>query len=103
MSPAAVEILLAGLLVLVAGSGIAVCVMRASVAQVLVLGVHGLCLALLFLALRAPDVALAQIAVGSVIVPLMFLAAIANLRRRGVRQEAEEGAQEELRRGARDG
>ena len=90
MSPAAIEILVAGLLVLVAGSGIAVCVMRASVAQVLVLGVHGLCLALLFLVLRAPDVALAQIAVGSVIVPLMFLAAIANLRKRGVRQEAQE-------------
>lgn len=104
MSPDAVEILLAGLLVLVAGSGIAVCAMRASVAQVLMLGVHGLCLALLFLALRAPDVALAQIAVGSVIVPLMFLAAIANLHKRGVRQEeAEEEAQEETRQGARDG
>jgi energy-converting hydrogenase B subunit D len=37
---------------------------------------------LLLLTLRAPDVALAQIAVGTVALPLMFLAAIATARRR---------------------
>lgn len=80
------SLVMSALFVLVAATGIAVATMRVSLAQVLMLGVHGLSLALLFLVLRAPDVALAQIAVGTVIVPLMFLAAIANVRKRGVRE-----------------
>jgi energy-converting hydrogenase B subunit D len=74
------------LLLLTAASGTAVVLLREPLRQIIMLGMHGSALALLLLALRAPDVALAQIAVGTVALPLMFLAAIANARRRRPRK-----------------
>lgn len=50
--------------------------------QALLVGLNGLLLSLLFLALQAPDVALAELAVGSVGVPLMILIALARIERR---------------------
>ena len=38
---------------------------------------NGLVLGVLFLALQAPDVALSEIAVGTAVTPLLFLAALA--------------------------
>jgi energy-converting hydrogenase B subunit D len=70
------------LLLLTAASGTAVVLLRNPLRQTIMLGLHGSALALLLLTLRAPDVALAQIAVGTVALPLMFLAAIATVRRR---------------------
>ena len=43
--------------------------------------VYGLVLALMFLVFQAPDVALSQIAVGAVVLPLMILLALAKIRR----------------------
>jgi uncharacterized MnhB-related membrane protein len=44
--------------------------------QAVCLSVFGLLLALLFVVLQAPDVALSQIAVGTTLVPLMVLLAV---------------------------
>jgi energy-converting hydrogenase B subunit D len=48
--------------------------------QAVVLSVFGLLLAVLFMVLSAPDVALSQIAVGTAVVPLMVMLAIRKIR-----------------------
>lgn len=50
--------------------------------QAVSLSVFGLLLAVLFMALSAPDVALSQIGVGTAIVPLMVMLAIRKMRDR---------------------
>jgi energy-converting hydrogenase B subunit D len=76
------SVLILALLALAAASGAAVVFQRDMLALTIVLGLHGSILAVLLLTLRAADVALAQVAVGAVAVPLMFLAAIVSARRR---------------------
>ena len=72
--------LLLGLLfVLVAVSGTGVALSRQPRRQVLAMSANGMALALLFMALQAPDVALAEIVVGAAIVPLLFLAVLASV------------------------
>jgi uncharacterized MnhB-related membrane protein len=73
-------ILLAGLLLLVAMTGAGVALSRSPRRQVLAMAVNGLVLALLFFVLQAPDVAFAEIAVGTVAAPLLFLTVIAATR-----------------------
>jgi uncharacterized MnhB-related membrane protein len=51
-----------------------------AVRATLVLGIYGLCLAFLFFALQAPDVALSEIVVATVAIPLMILLALAKIR-----------------------
>jgi uncharacterized MnhB-related membrane protein len=48
--------------------------------QVLALGFYGLLLALMFFVFQAPDVALSQITVGAVALPLMVMLAIARMK-----------------------
>ena len=67
------------LLVLVAVGGTAVVLDRDPLRQSIVAGVFGLLLALLFFAFQAPDVALSQIVVGSVALPLMIVLTLAKL------------------------
>ncbi|HET6917216.1 MAG TPA: DUF4040 domain-containing protein [Acidimicrobiales bacterium] len=50
--------------------------------QAVTLSAFGLTLALLFMALQAPDVALSQIGVGTVVVPLMVMLAVRKVRQR---------------------
>jgi energy-converting hydrogenase B subunit D len=50
--------------------------------QVIVNGVYGLVLALLFFVLQAPDVALSMLVVGSIAYPVVVLAAISRTRRK---------------------
>jgi energy-converting hydrogenase B subunit D len=72
------------LLVLVAVGGTAVVLTRDPLRQAIVAGVFGLLLGVLFFAFQAPDVALSQIVVGSVALPVMIvltLAKLAQLRR----------------------
>jgi energy-converting hydrogenase B subunit D len=45
-------------------------------------GLYGLSLAVLFLVFQAPDVALSQLVVGAVAVPIVLLSAIRRVRRR---------------------
>ncbi len=67
------------LLVLVAVGGTAVVLVRDPLRQAIVAGVFGLLLGLLFFAFQAPDVALSQIVVGSVALPLMIVLTLAKL------------------------
>ena len=69
------------LLVLAAVGGTAVVLVRDPLRQAIVAGVFGLLLALLFFAFQAPDVALSQIVVGSVALPLMIVLTLVKLAR----------------------
>ena len=70
-------------MLLVAGFGLAVVVTREPVHQAMVFALSGGALALLFLAVQAPDVALSEIVVGAVAWPAMGGAApVASHRRR---------------------
>ncbi|HUN77564.1 MAG TPA: DUF4040 domain-containing protein [Solirubrobacteraceae bacterium] len=69
----------AALFALLALGGLAVVLTRDPLRQALVVGVYGLLLALLFFALQAPDVALSQIVVCTVAVPVMILLALAKI------------------------
>ena len=62
---------------LVALGSIAVVTTREVVSQTMVLSFYGLLLALLLFLFQAPDVALSEIVIGSVGLPLMVLLAIA--------------------------
>jgi uncharacterized MnhB-related membrane protein len=64
-------------------AGTATVLVRDPVRQAVVSGIFGLALAFLFFVYEAPDVALSQIVVASVAVPLMVLLALAKLRRQG--------------------
>jgi energy-converting hydrogenase B subunit D len=68
------------LLVLVAGGATMVVLIRQPVRQVVVLSVYGVFLALLFLSLQAPDVALSELTVGTVVLPLLLLLALAKIK-----------------------
>ena len=71
------------LFLLTAASGTAVALVRDPAHQVFAIAINGLVLTLLFTALQAPDVALSELAVGTVAVPLLFLVALAVVRVRG--------------------
>lgn len=64
-------------LVTCALSGVLVVTSRVPRRQVYALCANGSVLALLFFVLQAPDVAYSEIAVGAVIVPLLFLVTLA--------------------------
>lgn len=70
----------AALLLLIAVSGAVVVCTRDVTNQVLALGFYGLLLALMFFIFQAPDVALSQITVGAVALPLMVMLAIARMK-----------------------
>jgi energy-converting hydrogenase B subunit D len=68
------------LLVLVAGGATMVVLVRQPVRQVVVLSLYGVLLAVLFLSLQAPDVALSELTVGTVVLPLLLLLALAKIK-----------------------
>ena len=68
-------------LVLVAAGATLVVRTRERVRLVLVLSVYGLLLAILFFAFQAPDVALSELTVGAIALPLILLLAIAKVRK----------------------
>jgi energy-converting hydrogenase B subunit D len=74
-------------LIAVAVAGTATVVTRDPLRQAVTSGVLGLGLAVLFLAFGAPDVALSQIVVAGVAVPVMVLLAIAKIRTDERREE----------------
>ncbi|OLT20897.1 hypothetical protein BJF79_47030 [Actinomadura sp. CNU-125] len=75
------DVLLITGLGLAAFTATAVVLTRAPVRQAIVFSGHGLVLALLFLILQAPDVALSQIGVGAVVVPLIVVLTLHATRR----------------------
>jgi energy-converting hydrogenase B subunit D len=86
-----VTILQGILLVLVAVGGGAVALVGDPLRQTFVLGIYGLPLTMLFFALQAPDVALSEIVVSTVGVPLIVLAALRKIRQQDREREKEEG------------
>jgi uncharacterized MnhB-related membrane protein len=79
------------LLLLVAISGLAVVRTRDVTEQVIALGFYGLVMALVFFYFQAPDVALSQITVGAVALPLMVMLAISRMKfRSAVRSKSAE-------------
>lgn len=69
-----------GILLLVAISGFAVVITRDVTSQILALSFYGLVTALMFFFFQAPDVALSQITVGTVALPLMVMLAISRMK-----------------------
>lgn len=78
------------LLVLVAAGGLAVVLTREPLHQALVVGAYGLLIALLFFVFQAPDVALSQIVVSTVALPLMILLALAKVRQHEQQRDEQE-------------
>lgn len=80
----------AAILVFVLVAGTAVVLTRDPRSQVIGLSFYGLLLALMFFLYQAPDVALSQITIGAVALPLMFMLALARIRRDREKAEREE-------------
>jgi energy-converting hydrogenase B subunit D len=76
-----VTALLLVLLVVVVVAGTAVVLEGDPLHQVMILGLFGQVLSVLFVVLQAPDVALSQLVVGTLVLPTMVLVALARLRR----------------------
>jgi energy-converting hydrogenase B subunit D len=76
----------------VALTGTAVALCASPLRQLFLLGIYGLSLALMFFALQAPDVALSEIVVSTVGLPVILLAA---LRRIAAQDRAREEEGEE--------
>jgi energy-converting hydrogenase B subunit D len=75
-----VNALQATILVLVGAGGTTVVVTRDPLRQAMVASFFGILLAILFFVLQAPDVALSEIVVGAVALPLMILLSLAKIR-----------------------
>lgn len=78
------------LLVLVGVSGFAVVQTRDVTSQTVALGFYGLITALMFFFFQAPDVALSQITVGAVALPLMVMLAISRMRFREAASQSQQ-------------
>ncbi len=84
----------AAILLLIAVSGLAVVRTRDVTAQIVSLGFYGVLTALMFFYFQAPDVALSQITVGAVALPLMVMLAISRMKFRHAAKET--GAREQV-------
>ncbi len=77
-----IEVLQVFILVMVGVGGTAVVLTRDPLKQIIVLGFYGLLLGLMFFIFQAPDVALSQIVVGAVALPLMVMLSLVRVRRK---------------------
>jgi energy-converting hydrogenase B subunit D len=75
------EVIVGVLLVATGVTGTAVALTRDPTRQALVLSAYGLVLGVLMVALQAPDVALAQIGIGTAVVPLLVILTVAKVER----------------------
>ena len=74
------ELLHGLVLVFVAVGGTAVVLTRDPLAQSMVVSFYGMLLGILFFVFQAPDVALSQLVVGAVALPMMILLALAKAK-----------------------
>ncbi len=79
-------------LLMVAATATGVVLTRDPVRQSVAISFYGLLLSILFVLLQAPDVALSQIVVGAVALPLMMLLALARVRRNREQRERRNGS-----------
>ncbi len=77
------EAIQGAILVFVGLGGTAVVFTRDPTSQAIVVSFYGLLLAILFFIFQAPDVALSQIVVGALALPLMIFLALARVKKRG--------------------
>lgn len=96
------DVLVGVLLLATAVTGTAVALTRDPTRQALVLSAYGLVLGVLMVSLQAPDVALAQIGIGTAVVPLLVILTVAKVDRELAERddERDDGAREDA--GARD-
>jgi uncharacterized MnhB-related membrane protein len=80
-------VLQAGILIFVAAAGTAVVFNREPLSQAMVVSFYGLLLGILFFVFQAPDVALSQIVVGAVALPLMILLVLARVKKQGSKSD----------------
>ena len=92
--PLVVQLMQLGILVFVALMGAGVVLTRDPVSQSIAVSLYGLLVALMFFLFQAPDVALSQLTVGAVALPLMLLLAMARIRRNAEEQKSEEHGKE---------
>lgn len=83
-----------GILLFVAGMGAGVVLTRDPVSQSIGVSLYGLLVALMFFLFQAPDVALSQLTVGAVALPLMLLLAMARIRRNAEEQRGGKSGKE---------
>ncbi len=76
-----VEILQAAALIFVAVVATVVVLTRQPVSQAIVVSFYGLLLTIVFVLFQAPDVALSQIVIGAIALPLMILLALAKIKK----------------------
>jgi energy-converting hydrogenase B subunit D len=69
-------------MVLVGAAGLAVVTARDPLRQVLVTGLYGIVLVVLFVVFQAPDVALSELVASSIALPFILLTTLAKLRGR---------------------
>jgi uncharacterized MnhB-related membrane protein len=75
------SILQSTILLFVAAAGTAVVFTRDTASQAIVVSFYGLLLGIMFFVFRAPDVALSQIVVGALALPLMILLAMSRVKK----------------------
>lgn len=80
-----------GILLLVAAAGTATALTYDHSKQVIGLTFFGLTLGVMFFVFQAPDVALSQVVVGTVLLPLMFLLCLSRLRAEDLRASRQPG------------
>lgn len=73
-------VVIAVMLAIVAVAGGATALTHDPARQAVTLSAYGLCLAMLFMVLAAPDVALSQVTVGAAVVPLIVLLTVRRMR-----------------------
>lgn len=81
-----------GLLVLVGVSAFVIVRTDDVTSQLLALSFYGLLFALVFFVFQAPDVALSQITIGAIILPLMVMLALTRMRYRDVLRKQKENS-----------
>ena len=74
------NVLIAVALILIGTAGTLVVVIQDPLRQALTVSLFGILLGILFFAVQAPDVALSEVVVGAVALPLMILLALAKVR-----------------------
>ena len=70
------------ILLMVAAGGLGVVLTRDPLCQAVAVSFYGILVALMFFIFQAPDVALSQLTIGAVALPLMMLLALAKIRRK---------------------
>ena len=82
VTPGLMDTLQVTILVLVAAGATAVVLIRVPARQVIALSAYGLLLAVLFMVFQAPDVALSELTVGAVALPILLLLTLAKVKGR---------------------